>query len=273
MEIVVYIISGVCGVLAIYAVVKAGLFKRKKKSNAKPQEKPKDAGAEIQKPAADTGFKVTKKERLTRVSKKALQTDSRTATVERVFAKTKEDENADGGEIQISQKLSREDEDLISAIEQINTEERKVVSLDELKKQSEVNKAVDLAQEKLEAEGIKTIDGENKKRTSSGRAGEVTGEYSGISIGRKGTSFSPKKTDATQKVEKKDDDDDELDFDNLFKNRSPFMDPEFNPFRNRNRFFGHPEPVEKEKPKKFDLGDAVQAEAILNPKFKNKNKK
>ncbi len=287
MEIIVYILLGLAGVMIVVALVKAGIFKKKKKNDNKNQDKKAESKPqEKSKAEQDTGFKISKKERLTKINKKALETDSRTATVERVYAKTPDKEQDDKPVIEINQRLSPADEDLVSAISQINTEERKVVSLGELKKQKQAMEQheaeVKAAEEKLKAEGMPIKEG---KRMSTGRAGEVTGLYSGISIGGKSNKKEETKSQTSEipETDKKKTLEQEID-DDFFGNspfsdmpfggnpfnspfgRSPF-DDDFNPF-NRNRT--KPEPQHK---KKFDIVDAVQAEAILNPKFKDKNKK
>ena len=79
MEIIVYILLGLAGVMIVVALVKAGIFKKKKKNDNKNQDKKAESKPqEKSKAEQDTGFKISKKERLTKINKKALETDSKT---------------------------------------------------------------------------------------------------------------------------------------------------------------------------------------------------
>ena len=121
-SLILIIVSSVGFVIAFASI----LFAKRKKKAPKAKVEPvvaQEKSAESQK---DDNFKISRKNKGARVSKKALDTDSRTATVEPVFKKEHKEETTKEVDVE---SLSRTDDDLIDAISKLDKEERKVVSL------------------------------------------------------------------------------------------------------------------------------------------------
>ena len=126
------IAAGIGGVMLIILTTKK---KTKKTKPAKSIEKP----AETQKQETPTqkespSFKIVKKSRLSRVSKKALQTNARTATVEKVFERTLPMPTEENKNVYIDP-LEPSHEELLRQLENIEAPSRKVVSLKDLKQE------------------------------------------------------------------------------------------------------------------------------------------
>ncbi len=175
-------------------------IKKKDKSSAKQQSKP----TETAKPKPDE-FKISKKSRLSKVSKKALKVDSRSATVEPVFARTPPSaQTTQSKDIEVDQRLTAESEKFIEQFGSAKTGERKVVSFADIKKEQAAAAASAKTAPK-EADTLAIDDYE--KEWSSGQTlqqnlwsstqarnftehikpddfyGHFTGSYSGIKVG------------------------------------------------------------------------------------------
>ena len=250
-----FIVGGMClGI--IIALCQAGMFKKRKKPEQKKVEKPKETKPEEVKkeeqPAKDRSFNIVKKSRLSRISKKALSTDSRTGTVERVFALTPEVPQEEHVYID---SLEQQNEELLQAVKDVDTEGKKVVSITELKQKAEQQTAVE------ECDTNETVVAEKTD------AGFVSGNYFGVHIG------SSKRA----RVEKINIDQEHLDeeetislnarFKNLFKRGTDLAVQGSDRFRRP----GATEDInEEDEDDGINLNDIIIADAILNPKYKKK---
>ncbi|MBQ8468254.1 MAG: hypothetical protein IJ542_00680 [Clostridia bacterium] len=110
--------------------------KNKKKVEAtKKQEAPKVQPNEPEK-KEDNSFKVSRANKNSRVSRKALKNNSRTATIEKVYQREPETAEANSDvEIQLPTEY---DEDFTQAVSQVRSEGRKVVAIGDLIKAEEV---------------------------------------------------------------------------------------------------------------------------------------
>jgi len=125
-------------------------FVRKKKKAPKVQPQKETAKEEPAKTdeKKDRNFKIVRKTKGARVSRKALDTNARTAQVERVFEKT-EIEQPEPPATQ--EQLSDDNEELIEAIGSLDKTETSVVSIGELTKtfDRESNRLTDVEHSKL----------------------------------------------------------------------------------------------------------------------------
>ena len=127
------IIGAVVGaVVSIFISVFKGKKKTKPQKTSKPAEQPK---AEEKPAEPDRSFKIAKKSRLSRVSKKALETNARTARVEKVFERTPPMPSTQQTDVYVSP-LDAQSEQLLQSLEGVETSGRKVVSFKELKSQA-----------------------------------------------------------------------------------------------------------------------------------------
>ncbi len=271
MELAIYIFAGVCVVGSLIALIKAGLFKRKKKAKkqeepakAKPDQ-PKTEEKKEPKENLDRSFKIARKSKLSRVSKKALETNARTATIERVFERTPFVPQESNKDVYV-QPLEAQTEEFYQAVKELDAEGRKIVSLGELKKQTE----------KAEQNIIEEVDENNPeeyssiKYLSSGRAGEITGEYSGVHLGRpKPSGSEPNKQNFAKDNNFESNEDVEQEIQKII-NRSKRTPKGFG---SNFGYLEEPEIPEQKDNDDIDFSDAVVAEAILNPKYKQISKK
>ena len=239
----------------IIALCKAGMFKKRKKPEQKKVEKPKESKPEEVKkeeqPAKDRSFNIVKKSRLSRISKKALSTDSRTGTVERVFALTPE---APKQEHVYIDSLEQQNEELLQAVKDVDTEGKKVVSITELKQKAEHQTAVE------ECDTNETVVAEKTD------AGFVSGNYWGVHIGS-----SKRPSVEKNNIEQEQSDEETISlnarFKNLFKRGTEFGTPGIDRFRRP----GATEDInEEDEDDGINLNDIIIADAILNPKYKKK---
>lgn len=245
----------VLGSVSLFIIVISwGIFSFKKKKIK--EEDANDANKEPESVKQDDEFKVTKIGRFSRVSKKALSTDSRTATIERVYEKTPEKEPTD--QIINPMALSKESEELIDTINQIEKDDSKVISIGELQKNAE---ELEMAEENATHES--NIE-ENKSNI----------RYSGIGIGMDksnvNNSVNTEIGDNTQSINSEM----ETIRNRVFGNQTPggLNNFDFPPrFRTSAPFAPNTSSTSSEE---TDYNKLIESEAILNPKFKkNKNKK
>ena len=246
------IIGAVVGaVVSIFISVFKGKKKAKPQKTSKPAEQPK---AEEKPAEPDRSFKIAKKSRLSRVSKKALETNARTARVEKVFERTPPMPSTQQTDVYVSP-LDAQSEQLLQSLEGVETSGRKVVSFQELK-----NQAKPITEEVVVDD---TEEYSSAKYLSSGRAGEITGDYSGIHLGRVKTKPTPKRDNIKIEAEPiRDFNGEAVDFKALFNNRR---------LRDHNMFDTQDLPQHEAADKdEFDLNDAVVADAILHPRYQQK---
>lgn len=224
----------------VVAVYKAANKKKKTKvkENKPAKTEPPKAPAEKQ---PDRTFKIEKKERVTKISKNALTTNSRTAQVEKVFTR---EEASD-----------------------------KSVLIDDVQSDSEPLQTIAKSSNQVQ------------KNMSSGNAGYFNGDYNGIHLGAKrpndgGQTQLSAQQDSMGKNETQKNQEDLIDkftsIDNLLgrikRNRMPEDKPLSNNLDFRKMFEENDSPQKPE----IDFNTLVEADAILNPKYKaftNKDKK
>lgn len=268
MGILEYLIIAAAGLVILWVLSK--LLKKKKKSKKTTKEqssvpKKEEPKKEEPKPEPDRSFKIAKKSRLSRVSKKALETNSRTATVEKVFERTPPMPTDIQTDVYV-EPLEPESQQLLDALSGVEASNRKVISVKELKQRIK-------PAESLQNTDYYPSDDEeysSAKYISSGRAGEITGQYTGIHLGSaKHKSSKPQPKGFGDSKVLVDDEDDDIDFEKLFDNgmfgSNSFSAIERGGFKN----------LEQPKPDKsddIDFNDMVVAEAMLNPKYKKKSR-
>ena len=251
MGVLEYVIIAICILLSLFVLYKSGLFK-KKKSKKKKAEKPsesKPVKKEEPKPEpADRSFKIQKKSKLSRISKKALQTNARTGTVERVFERTPSMPETQEQDVYVDV-LKQEDEELIETIKDIEVGDKKIITLRELRQ-----KVAEAKKEQPQDEI--PVQEKKEKLISQGKAGEVTGEYVGVHLGSCKPTEDKKPSNPEEPRSTNNDD---IDLEELMQLEMLSS-------------FRRPVKEEPQKKDEIDFSDAVVAEAILNPKFKNKKK-
>lgn len=266
MGILEYLLIGVAGLVVIWVLSKLLKKKKKAKKATKEQapEQKKEEPKEEPKPEPDRSFKIAKKSRLSRVSKKALETNSRTATVEKVFERTPPMPSSTQTDVYV-EPLEPESQQLLDSLSSVETTDRKVISVKELKQHIQPkDKSPNTDYYPSDEEEYSSA-----RYISSGRAGEITGQYTGIHLG----SSKPQTTKPQHKGTLDNtvvvDDDEDIDFEKLFDSgmfgSSSFTAMERNGFKN----------LEQPKPDKsddIDFNDMVVAEAMLNPKYKKKSR-
>ena len=272
----IYLIVGGIVLGIIIAFSEAGLFKKGKKSakksepkaqlakksepkakpakknEAKPQQPKAEEPKKEEKPEKDRSFNIVKKSRLSRVSKKALSTNSRTGTVERVFERTPE---APKEEPVIIDVLEQHNEDLLQSVKDVEIEGKKVVSITELMQKAE---------EKVESAAVEKYSEPVKEKTD---AGFVSGDYFGIHIGssKRQPIIKAEKDEPIEPVSEKIN---ELnsEFGNIFKRGTELGISGLDRFKN----FNKPADNNDGEEDPLDLNNIIIADAILNPKYKNK---
>ena len=160
MDTIAYIIIGACIIGCFVALCKAGLFKKKKKAKkeTKKAEPAKKEEPKKEEPK-DRSFKVAKKSKLTRVRKKALETNARTATIERVFERTPP-KSLETQEILVEQPMEESNRELLEELKSAQTDQ-KVVSIAELKRKLREQRQQQQEQAIVEEEEQSNSDGEN----------------------------------------------------------------------------------------------------------------
>lgn len=256
MDTIAYIIIGACIIGCFVALCKAGLFKKKKKAKkeTKKAEPVKKEEPKKEEPK-DRSFKVAKKSKLTRVRKKALETNARTATIERVFERTPP-KSLETQEILVEQPMEESNRELLEELKSAQTDE-KVVSIAELKRK--------LREQRQQQQEQAIV--EEEEQSNIVDAGQTSGEYFGVHIGAGKSKIQ--RNQASEIV-------------SLIqpspKPSNPQM-PSFEELFNKSmgtRFGPKPAAPKVQEEAEIDYSDAVIAEAILNPKYKqfqNKNKK
>lgn len=294
------VIVVICCIVAVVALSFASAIlkrRKKQKASAKAAQKAEPSGeskpqeAESHEPEQ---FKITKKARLSRISRKALKSDSRTVgtpTIEPVYARTPDAPEA-SGEVVVDQHLSVESEQFLQAVGGANTDGRQVVSLGELKKEqlaASTGEQASQANGEPQEEAWSSGQGLKKDLWSSMNArdlnispivnddfyGHFTGNYTGIKVG----------AEVKQPVETRKDQKPKQPTDSNFtpvpptagwQDLSGGVAPLCDGFMGSSPFFGDspfgrpvmPSQTASSKKQKFDLGEAVVAEAILNRKGK-----
>ena len=119
-----------------FLIALASVLIIKKKKTAKPKPAKIEPQSEPQK--KDESFRIARKSKNARVSKKALESDSRSAKIERVFER--EPDNQPEAEVQVDE-LDEENEALVDAISSIESDGRKVVSIGELVRETKIDEA------------------------------------------------------------------------------------------------------------------------------------
>ena len=238
----------ILGSISLFIIVVSwGVFSFKKKKE-KQDDTPVMEAPEPEPVKQDDEFKVTKVGRFSRVSKKALESDSRTATIERVYEKTPEKEPTDQFINPMS--LSQESEELLDSINQLEKDDAKVVSIGELQK------SVDEA-EKVEP----VVVPETQPKTK-----ETKFRYSyGLTAAQSQTeqqspSDSQTMNDEMESIKNR-----------IFGGSAPnsFNNFDLPPrFRNSGSM-----PNATPKTEEYNYNDMIESEVILNPKFKNKKNK
>ena len=241
-------------------VVSWGLFSVKKKKTKKEEPNKKEESKKVENPESktekiDDQFKVTKLGRFSRISKKALTSDSRTATVERVYEKTPDKEPED--QIINPMPLSQESEELIDSLNQIDKTESGVVSIGELQKEAE---ALDRSEATIVEEPVPAEDTNN-----------FNSRYSGIGIGMNRSKAIQNPSEQSN-LQNSVHSEMESIKNRIFGNQNPAA---INSFDMPPRFRTN-SGLANSAPKTEDINysDMIESEVILNPKFKNrKNKK
>lgn len=262
MEIIEILIIGLVAVflIAILATMFSGKRQKKPKKSkiertlSKGEEKPAQESAK-----QDRTFNIVKKGRLSRISKKALQTNARSATVERVFERTPPMTQTAQEDIYIDP-LNPESEKLLKEYESINFGKEKVVSFKELKLRAQEAETISQTDEEYSSANFIT------SRNQSGK----TGVYGQFHVGdHKSTSFdlnedskdnlSLKEQSFMEFVEKRRKEKSEL----AALKLSSFSDVIDQESQTQETLSGD-----------IDYSDVVIAEALLNPKYKQiKNNK
>ena len=230
--------------------------KQPKAKNEKPAEPKKESPKEEKPQELDRSFKIAKKERLSRVSKKALETNARTATIEKVFERTPPMPSQTDADVYV-EKLDPASEELLKTLQNVDSSNRKVVSFKELKDQAKILSASDNNDIQEEYSSAKYI--------SRSSAGAIQGNYTGVHLGRARPSKQSERLDIKEDVTE----DDIVDFKTMFERarleRSGFM-----PMGRASSFNEQSQDIVDEN---IDFSDVVVADAIMNPKYKQKHQK
>lgn len=267
MGIIEYTIIGALAGACVWLVATIFKGKNAKKAIKAKQEKPKEEPKkeEEKKTEPDRSFKIVKKSRLSRVSKKALETNARTATIEKVFERTPPMPTQTNQDIYV-EPLEPASQQLLDALEGVDAQNRKVVSIGELKRQAGQS-AQDIYTSYYPDP---TEEYSSEKYLSKGRAGEVTGEYTGIHLGSGKRSYTnPKAVPDFDKAKLTDDN--VMDIEQLLGKDA--VDKSAPWGMQRNPFMRQPEFYQEQSSDDIDFSDVVVAEALLNPKFKQKKQK
>ena len=132
-EIVILVVLVVALVVGLLG---AGIFSKKKKKS-KPAEQKKTTKTEQKEEKKDTTFKIAKKDKSVKISKKAIKNNARSGMVERVYEKTYEPDKDDDSNMFIEIPLGKQSEDIYKEYQDFeDAGKKKVVSLGELKRQN-----------------------------------------------------------------------------------------------------------------------------------------
>jgi len=261
--IIVAVIGGVI-ILASLFFSNGGKKKGKKSKKAEPAQEKK-----VEEKPKDTTFKISKKERVTKISKKSIEADSRTATVERVFERTPEQPESVNTNIEIP--LSPEAEAYERELSKVKADDRKVVSFGELQKQAEEmekNEAERIAEEERLATELSIKPRAHYARDYSSleryNPEYLLGEYTGFGVGNSSERASIE--EIQQKADKEIDEGNQKFEDQLRDSFEKLGLRRTNPFEDS---FAQ----KREEPIADDYSSMVEHEAILNAKYKRNKKK